>query len=333
MEAAAVGDEIVGDGDVLSSFGFVVVLFGLAKFDATRAEISEGAVLDEEVSAAAGEFQTIFADMGNGAILDHSVPPAFGMDSSAEVDLGLGIETTLGGECPVGVFEGEALELDLGDVAMVGEVAFDIEKVVDFRGDDDGAFGGFSGHGDVREFTGVAIEVPLPGLAEGFADVFDDVAISFGEVCPSGIVAGGASGGDDVSGVVDIAYSHAAHVPGVEAEEFDVVEVVPVFIEIAGFESETIEAVAFCLSTGGRFARDIVVAVLRESRAVTALSIDEKLAEVPLPRLDFGEGDGPPAVAVHVETVNLTSTTEDGVVAMVDGWRSGGSGVFGVKLE
>src|SRR4051812_7557887 len=70
MQAAAVGDDVVGDSLVAGDEVGILFETGEADFDAASAQVAERAILDAIVLAGGGKVDGVGADVADGAFLD-----------------------------------------------------------------------------------------------------------------------------------------------------------------------------------------------------------------------------------------------------------------------
>src|SRR5512137_2864450 len=93
--------------------------------------------------------------------------------------------------------EGEPAELDVVHPLPTLDVAEEGHELLQPRGDHDRLVGLFAGPREIREQAAGPVEIPLARLAERFADVFDEEAVSLEERPPAFRTVGPTGEGDD----------------------------------------------------------------------------------------------------------------------------------------
>jgi len=308
----------------------------VADLDAAAAQVDEFAVLHPVAPAARAEGRGVPARVPHGAGVEHEVPGPHGDDRRSQADLGLGERLSLGRQVPVAVGEGEAAEVNVPHPAPRGAVAGEHYQAVQARRDDGRRGGILPGHGDIGQDAARPIEIPLPGLAEGFLHVDGEIAVALEEPPPRTIAPRAAGEAHGARGRVDGGDAHPRGRPLVEGENLDVHEVRPVWIDVRLREGEAIVPLARGLGRGRQLGGDEVVAPPGQPRAETALVVDEELGKSPRPVLHGLERRLPPALGRDLPGAEGGAAAQNGAlipVAPVYDGRLLGPGVLGRERQ
>jgi hypothetical protein len=172
-------DDAIVDGDVAGVDGGVgqVHAPAFADLDAAGAEVVEAGAAHAAVLAAAAEPEAVDADVLDRTRLEVDLAGAIDHQRGGDSDLGLAVGVSALGQDVVAMRKGEAAEGEVLDQGAQGRVALEDEEGVRAGRRDDLRLGHvLARQRDVGEGA-VAVEEPLAGGVEGFAEVLQVIAL------------------------------------------------------------------------------------------------------------------------------------------------------------
>ncbi len=273
----------------------------------TGAQVGKLAADDSVVMTSVAHFDTVLSGMCDRTSVQHALLGLSQQHGAGHIESGLYRAVPLAGRMPVGVSEGDILELNV--VYAFGSLARNHQHVFEAGGDCFGSVHILFGERDIVEFPFGAVQVPLAGFGEHFEYILHVVAgalIFLIDKAPDTRRAEmhrvdlGLDPGDMVMHLE----------PELEGHDCDIGEILPRWVDIAvvvlGPRGTASEIVAF----GGMAERalEAVVAVPGKACAGASSAVDKQLSEIEAVFAHFGKVGYPALHAVDLCRVPRVDT-------------------------